>query len=492
MAYALFWRRVTASLMISTMLTACSAEGLVPSVGVDNGTRVGAIRPMPPASMPANQTYGGTSTAGLSSPMPPASVDQGQSSYGYLRAPGETGNPGSSYAGYDGQNGGIARQPMPPATGSEQWGGPMPPQQSDPYAARDASRPARQREGRLPSIDSDEGVAAVASGMSARGSDAGVNMDDGLGVAGQAEVVGLAQEQQTDIAEGIGSQPVVDGIGTDSPRALARQGKAVAPDLGEAPVIVPPKRAGSGQRANLDAGQTDNEQPWQRQSTPFGTRQVGGAARAQEVAMLRTPNPLEERAPIAPPRGPEAMPASEAACRVELRRLGVEFRNVPTISDGPSCGIDYPVELTGLSGDIDVKPSVKLNCQTTLAFARWVKYELAPSSRYRYWSGVKRIVPMGGYSCRRMNNSRQKYNPMSEHARGNAIDVGKFVLKNGKDIDVRKKGLFSFREGALLKAVRTDSCKYFNTVLGPGSNKEHWNHFHFDLRQRKSNSRYCD
>jgi hypothetical protein len=57
---------------------------------------------------------------------------------------------------------------------------------------------------------------------------------------------------------------------------------------------------------------------------------------------------------------------------------------------------------------------------------------------------------------------------------------------------VRKKGLFSFREGGLLKSVRGDSCKYFNTVLGPGSNKEHWNHFHFDLRSRKGGRRYCD
>jgi hypothetical protein len=35
-------------------------------------------------------------------------------------------------------------------------------------------------------------------------------------------------------------------------------------------------------------------------------------------------------------------------------------------------------------------------------------------------------------------------------------------------------------------------CRYFNTVLGPGSNPEHWNHFHFDLRSRKSGKAYCD
>lgn len=189
---------------------------------------------------------------------------------------------------------------------------------------------------------------------------------------------------------------------------------------------------------------------------------------------------------------PGIMPTSEASCRAELRRMGVEFEERPRISAGPSCGIDYPVKLSGLSGNIDVKPAVTLNCQTTLAFAKWVKNELAPSARMRYLTGVQRIVPLGGYSCRRMNNSSQRYNPMSEHAHGNAIDVGAIVLKNGHEIDVRKKGLFSFREGGLLKSVRNDSCRYFSTVLGPGSNAEHWNHFHFDLRSRKGGRRYCD
>jgi hypothetical protein len=194
----------------------------------------------------------------------------------------------------------------------------------------------------------------------------------------------------------------------------------------------------------------------------------------------------------AAPVDPSVMPSSELACRRELKRMGVLFDNKPPISNGPACQVPYPVSLKGLSGNIGVRPAVTLNCQVTLAFAKWVKNELAPSARYRYWSGIKTIQPLGGYSCRRMNNSRQKYNPMSEHARGNAIDVGKFVLKNGHEIDVRKKGLFSLREGRLLKAVRSDSCRYFNTVLGPGSNPEHWNHFHFDLRSRKSGKAYCD
>jgi hypothetical protein len=183
------------------------------------------------------------------------------------------------------------------------------------------------------------------------------------------------------------------------------------------------------------------------------------------------------------------MPASEKACRQRLQRLGVKFRDVPRISRGRSCGIEWPVELSGLSGGIQIKPAAQVNCQITEAFARWVKDELVPSSRMRYLSGVSAIHQMSSYSCRTMNS--QKGAAMSEHAKGNAIDVGKIVLKNGKAIVIEKKGFFAFREKGLLKAVRGDSCKYFSTVLGPGSDRFHKDHFHFDLRARKSGYRHC-
>jgi hypothetical protein len=303
---------------------------------------------------------------------------------------------------------------------------------------------------------------APASGESQAGSQQmsaipseGVNMDAGLGVGGGGPVVGLAQEEEQNIAEGESDEPIVDGIGTDNPI-----------QTNQTPI------------PRSDAQVQIGQAPVQRQG--------------QQVAMLpRVQNPMLAPEPPLAPQAPDVMPASELQCRQELKRLGVIYQDKPPISNGPACQVPYPVSLRGLSGNIDVSPAVTLNCQTTLAFAKWVKNELAPAARTRYWSGIGRIVPLGGYSCRRMNNSSQRYNPMSEHAHGNAIDVGKFVLKNGHEIDVRRKGLFSFREGALLKAVRSDSCKYFDTVLGPGSNPEHWNHFHFDLRDRKGGRRYC-
>ncbi|TCQ28018.1 extensin family protein [Rhizobium sp. PP-CC-3G-465] len=316
-----------------------------------------------------------------------------------------------------------------------------------------------------------------------------------------APVVGLAEEQSRDIhagqsvpaSLGPSSGPVlVDGIGTSSVHVLsvpARTTAAVTPampgdTLSAAPGGVDPDLPPlTPERMEMEARRKAQFLE-QEQRVMIERRDK---AREQQVAFLpRAGNPVDA---VSEPDFSGQMPASEIACRKRLTKLGVTFTDVPRISNGPSCGIDYPIQLSGLSGDINVKPAVKLNCEVTEAFALWVKNELAPSARYRYLSGIGTIKPLGGYSCRTMNSRRGA--AMSEHAHGNAIDVGKFVLKNGKEIDVRKPGFFAFREKGLLKAVRQDSCKYFNTVLGPGSDPFHKDHFHFDLRSRKSGYRHC-
>ena len=60
-----------------------------------------------------------------------------------------------------------------------------------------------------------------------------------------------------------------------------------------------------------------------------------------------------------------------------------------------------------------------------------------------------------------------------------------------KVIDVRKPGLFAFRKRGLLNTVRADGCQYFTTVLGPGYNADHADHFHFDIKSRRNGYRAC-
>lgn len=182
-----------------------------------------------------------------------------------------------------------------------------------------------------------------------------------------------------------------------------------------------------------------------------------------------------------------AMPAGEAACRRELQRLRVSYRDVARIDDGGGCGIAWPVEVSGFSGNIALKPAATLDCEMALAFAQWTRNELAPSARWRYFSGVRTIHQGSSYSCRRIRGTATP----SEHSRGRALDVMRIELKSGRDIDVRKPGWFSFRQRGFLNSVRADGCSYFTTVLGPGYDADHADHFHFDLKERRNGYRAC-
>ncbi|ESZ46693.1 MULTISPECIES: extensin family protein [unclassified Mesorhizobium] len=182
---------------------------------------------------------------------------------------------------------------------------------------------------------------------------------------------------------------------------------------------------------------------------------------------------------------PQQMPASETVCRGELKRLRVVYTDVQPIHEG-QCGIDWPVKVSAIGG-IQMKPAATLTCDMAASFAAWTSNELVPSARWRYFSGVKTIHQGSSYSCRNIAGE----GVLSEHGKGNALDVMSIELNNGDDIDVRKPGLFAFRTRGFLNNVRADGCQYFTTVLGPGYNYDHRNHFHFDIKNRKSGYRAC-
>jgi len=192
--------------------------------------------------------------------------------------------------------------------------------------------------------------------------------------------------------------------------------------------------------------------------------------------------------PPAAPRVPGLMPSSEIELRHELKRLGVIYADMPPIHPGGACGIDYPVKVMALSGGIQMRPPAVLNAKMAVTFAKYIRSDFAPAVRWRYFSGIRSIRD-GSYSCRNMIGESSHH--LSEHAKGNAIDVLGITLDSGRVIDVEKPGWFSFRERGFLNKVRGEACGYFTTVLGPGYNWAHRNHFHFDLMQRRSGYVAC-
>lgn len=205
------------------------------------------------------------------------------------------------------------------------------------------------------------------------------------------------------------------------------------------------------------------------------------------AALTRPVDPYGLAEPQYAEPAPERMSADEIDCRRELKRLDVSYVELDPISDGGSCGIAHPVKVSAI-GRVKMQPAATLRCEMAAAFAAWTRKELVPAARSRYFSGVRTIHQASSYSCRKIRRSR---GVLSEHGKGNALDVARFELSNGRDIEVEKPGFFSWRTKGFLNSVRSDGCSYFTTVLGPGYDRDHKDHFHFDLKSRRSGYRAC-
>jgi hypothetical protein len=63
------------------------------------------------------------------------------------------------------------------------------------------------------------------------------------------------------------------------------------------------------------------------------------------------------------------------------------------------------------------------------------------------------------------------------------------MLADGRMITV-KEGWLNRKDNKILAAVRAKACGPFGTVLGPGSDRFHSDHFHLDTARYRSGS-YC-
>ncbi len=136
-----------------------------------------------------------------------------------------------------------------------------------------------------------------------------------------------------------------------------------------------------------------------------------------------------------------------------------------------------------------LKPAAKLACPIVSALDRWVSDGVQPAALHWFRSPVVEIRQIGSYSCRSMNGAGG--HGMSEHAFGNALDIAGFTLANGRTITVKKGWHGSPEEQGFLHDVQLYACQTFVTVLGPGYNAAHYNHFHVDLMKRRPGYRPC-
>lgn len=149
------------------------------------------------------------------------------------------------------------------------------------------------------------------------------------------------------------------------------------------------------------------------------------------------------------------------------------------------CGIKDAVRLRSVNG-ISLSQQALINCTTAKTLKRWVDTSLIPAVGSR-GGGVARITVAAHYACRSRNN--QKGARISEHGKGRAIDISGFRLRDGSRITVLK-GWDTTQDGLLLRKLHKAACGPFGTVLGPGSDGFHRDHFHFDTAAYRSGS-YC-
>jgi hypothetical protein len=166
-----------------------------------------------------------------------------------------------------------------------------------------------------------------------------------------------------------------------------------------------------------------------------------------------------------------------AQCLADLRQLHVSFQLLPDRETGPGCGLAGTVKLV----DIGVPVANLTAVRCGAALIGWTRNAVAPAAYQMLGSELARIDSMGSYSCRNVVGSARNASRRSGHAIANAIDIGGFVLKDGRRITVLNDWNSSDPQvRQFLQTVRASACKRFGTVLSPDYNAAHRNHLHLE------------
>ncbi len=187
--------------------------------------------------------------------------------------------------------------------------------------------------------------------------------------------------------------------------------------------------------------------------------------------------PKGRSADTAPRKPPAVVNENIKQCVGELDRLGARYTPIADQSLGGGCSTIGNVQLLGVG--VPITNVAAIRCPMARALALWTRETLQPAARDVLGSRVVKIESMGGYSCRNIIGGRGT--GRSEHATGNAVDIGAFVLADGRRVSIWQGWNGSDDERAFLRQIRGDACKRFQTVLSPDYNAAHFDHLHFDL-----------
>jgi hypothetical protein len=195
---------------------------------------------------------------------------------------------------------------------------------------------------------------------------------------------------------------------------------------------------------------------------------------------------------VATPLVPQ--PADAAACFAELSANHVEAEIVPAppapLAD---CEIAEPVRLSSIGlangATVDMPGHPILDCAFAITFTEFAQDLMAPLATAILGSGIV-ALETGGYRC--SSSIRLPSGNPNPHAKGIAIDLSAITLADRRRIAIGHEA--NSAEALFVRTMRQAACGWFTTVLGPGTNAAHAEHFHFDvLRHGTSDSyRICE
>jgi hypothetical protein len=188
------------------------------------------------------------------------------------------------------------------------------------------------------------------------------------------------------------------------------------------------------------------------------------------------------------------MKAAKLDCKTRLQGLDIVNTPPQSIGQKSGCGAPAPVVVSEVAG-VSISPPAELTCDMAEALHGWVASSLVPASKIHLKKKLVTINNASAYVCRRRNNS--KTGKLSEHAKANALDVATLGFEDGSKISIKgdwsglKHLIGLSAQGQFLRHIRRDACIRFTTVLGPGSDAHHGDHFHIDVARRKNGYRLC-
>jgi glucose/arabinose dehydrogenase len=253
------------------------------------------------------------------------------------------------------------------------------------------------------------------------------------------------------------------------------------------------------------------------------------------ASALKTPPPPGEAPTI--PWSDAEIAAAKAKCTEALSSIKLDYKLLPPIKEG-LCGAPAPILLKSLGSDtkVEIDPPATVTCALAKALSIWLSETVQPEAEVLFNSRVVKLHNATSYACR--NRYSSAYQPLSEHALANALDVSEFVLASGEHITVldswpkvvstppapvpnpaREPEVKAAKptgvkasvvtaakakavaqpspppiaseptpnpKAEFVKHVHDEACHEFGTVLGPEANDAHKNHFHLDMKERRS------